>query len=304
MIKHKLKEATKDPAKIIIYLLRRIAKQWDDEFYLKVIYFLTFRKKLNLDNPQTFNEKLQWLKLYDRRPEYTIMVDKYAVRKYVAEKIGNEYLIPLLGVWNDPDDIDFDSLPNQFVLKCNHDSGGICICKDKSKINMEKVKARLRKSLNHDYYKVAREWPYKNVPRKILAECYMKSQDGCDLVDYKIHCFNGKPKFILVCTERFSKNGLCEDFYSIDWDKLDIRRPMVKSNPNNIVKPRLLGVMLDLSEKLSIGLPFVRTDFYIIDNKIYFGELTLYPSGGLTSFDPKDVDIKLGECLKLPNNNQ
>lgn len=299
MIKHKLKEATKDPAKIIIYLLRRIAKQWDDEFYLKVIYFLTFRKKLNLDNPQTFNEKLQWLKLYDRRPEYTIMVDKYAVRKYVAEKIGNEYLIPLLGVWNDPDDIDFDSLPNQFVLKCNHDSGGICICKDKSKINIEKVKARLRKSLNHDYYKVAREWPYKNVPRRIIAEQYMEDESGYELKDYKIFNFNGSPKLIEVDFDRFKSHK--RNIYTIDWNfiNLEIQYP---SDSNKIIeRPKQLDKILTLCQKLSEGIPHIRTDFYVINDKVYFGELTLYHGSGTEKFKPKEWDYKLGQLLQLPD---
>lgn len=270
----------------------------DDE-YLKRKFKAFMGKELNLDNPQTFNEKLQWLKLYNRNPKHTMMVDKYKVRDYIAEKLGEEYLIPLLGVWDDPDDIDFDKLPNQFVLKCNHNSGlGMCICKDKSKLDIKKVKGELRKGLKQDYYLTGREWPYKDVKRKIIAEKFM-TNGAAEPEDYKIHSFNGVPKIILVCKDRFMQSGLTEDFFSEKWEHLDIKRP---GHPNAKVRqkiPAALKEMLGLSEKLSGGIPFVRTDFYLIGGKVYFGEMTFFPASGMEKFVPPSVDEKLGEWLKI-----
>lgn len=271
-----------------------------DEKYLRKLYKASLGTELNLENPISFNEKIQWLKLFDRKPEYTRMVDKYLVRKYVAETIGERYLIPLLGVWNSPDEIDFDSLPNQFVLKCNHNSGlGMCICKDKSKLDIKKVRTELRKGLSDDFYYHGREWPYKNVERKIICEKYMT--DGNDqLSDYKIHNFNGNPRIILVCRDRFKESGLTEDFFSEKWEHLDIHRP---SNPNSrhlIPKPAELDEMLFLSKQLSKNIPFVRTDFYTIQGKVYFGEITFYPASGLESFEPESIDKQFGEWLELP----
>lgn len=274
--------------------------RWSDEEYVKKIYQASMGTPLDLDNPQTFNEKLQWLKLYDRRPEYTMMVDKYLVRKYIADKLGEEYLIPLLGVWDNPDDIDFDKLPNQFVLKCNHNSGlGMCICKNKSKLNIEKVKKELRKGLKQDYYLRGREWPYKDVPRKIIAEKYMT--DGKDeLVDYKIHNFDGIPKVILVCSGRFSINGLQEDFYNTSWEKLDIARPSHPHSKKEQAPPVELEKMLEFSAKLSKGMPFLRTDFYSANRKLYFGEITFYPASGMEKFSPEKWDYELGSWIKIP----
>lgn len=273
----------------------------DDEAYLKRKYKACMGKELNLASPQTFNEKLQWLKLHDRKPEYTMMVDKYAVRKYIADTIGEEYLIPLLGVWDNPDDIDFDALPNQFVLKCNHDSGlGMCICKDKSKIDIDKIKAELRKGLQQDYYLTGREWPYKNVKRRIIAEKYMTTLGMDDLPDYKIHCFNGEPKFILYCSERFSKTGTKEDFLDTNWSKLPFKRPDLKCSDKILKKPSRLNEMLELAKILSRNIPFLRCDFYEIKGNVYFGELTFFPASGLEAFEPEEWDYKLGSWLKLP----
>ena len=271
-----------------------------DEKYLRKMYKASLGTELNLDQPSSFNEKLQWLKLYDHQPEYTKMVDKYLVRKYVAETIGERYLIPLIGVWNSPDEIDFESLPNQFVLKCNHNSGlGMCICKDKSKLDIQKVRDELRKGLADDFYYLGREWPYKNVERKIICEKYMT--DGNDqLSDYKIHNFNGSPRIILVCRDRFKESGLTEDFFSEKWEHLDIHRP---GNPNSrhlIPKPSELDEMLLLAKQLSKNIPFVRTDFYTIDGKVYFGEITFYPASGFEKYEPESIDKQFGEWLKLP----
>ena len=271
-----------------------------DKLYLKLIYWSCMHRKLNLANPRTFNEKLQWLKLYDRRSEYTMMVDKYKVREYVKEQLGEEYLIPLLGVWDDPDEIDFDALPDQFVLKCNHNSGlGMCICKDKSRLDIPKVKAELRNGLAQDYYLSGREWPYKDVPRKIICEKFMTDESG-ELQDYKVHNFEGVPKVILVCSQRFSDKGLREDFYNTSWEKLDLKRPTHPQSENGKVQPIELEKMLDFSARLSGKIPFARTDFYSINGKLYFGEITFFPASGLEKFEPDEWDSKMGDWIMLP----
>ena len=272
----------------------------DDREYLIQKYKSCIGYSLDLDNPQTFNEKLQWLKLYNRKPEYTVMVDKYQVRDYISKKIGAQYLSPLIGVWNYPDELDFDTLPDKFVLKCNHNSGlGMCICKDKSGLNIKKVKAGLKRGLRQDYYLTGREWPYKNVVRKIIAEKFMKSDAG-GLTDYKVHCFNGKPRLILVCKDRFAQTGLTEDFFTPQWEHLDIHRPAHMNAPHKIEKPEKLSEMLTLAEKLSENIPFLRVDFYIIENKIYFSELTFFPASGFEKFVPEQWDMILGSYLQLP----
>ena len=273
-----------------------------DEEYLVRIFKAKMGFDLDLKNPKTFNQKLQWLKLYNRRPEYTMMADKYRVREYIADTIGDQYLIPLLGVWDDPDEIDFDALPNQFVLKCNHNSGlGMCICKDKSKLDIRKTKKQLRKGLDQDYYLLWREWPYKDIPRKIIAEKYMTDDSG-QLNDFKLFCFNGEPKVTLVCSDRFSEKGLREDFYNELWEKMSIKRPAIPVSDVSIEKPVNFEMMNILAKKLAQDMPFVRTDFYEINGKIYFGEMTFFPASGFSGFDPEVWDKMLGEWVILPEN--
>lgn len=271
-----------------------------DQLYLQRMYRACLGKELNLENPKMLNEKLQWIKLYDRKPAYTMMADKYAVRAYIAEKLGEEYLIPLLGVWDDPEEIDFNTLPDQFVLKCNHNSSkGMCICKDKSKLDVKRVKKELKKGLQQDYYLTGREWPYKDIKRRIVAEQYMQC-DTEDLPDYKIHCFNGKPKLVLVCRDRFKATGLTEDFYTENWEHLPIKRPNVANALEQIPKPEQLEQMLRMAKILANNIPFVRVDFYEISGKIYFGEITFFPASGLVSFEPEEWDETFGSWLKLP----
>lgn len=277
---------------------------FSDNIFLRLKYALVFKKNLCIDFPVTFNEKLQWLKLYDRRPEYTVMVDKYLVREYVEKKIGAQYLVPLLGVWDNPSEIDFSALPKQFVLKCNHNSGlGMCICKDKEQLNIAKVKKALHKGLKQNYYLTGREWPYKNVPRKIIAEQFLQSDAG-GLTDYKVHCFNGKPKLILVCKDRFANTGLTEDFFNENWEHLNICRPNHPNAAQTIQKPDQLSQMLELTSELSKGIPFLRVDFYIVNGKIYFSELTFFPASGFEKFVPEEWDYTLGAWLTLPSQKQ
>lgn len=270
-----------------------------DEVYLKRRFKAEMGKDLDLTKPETFNEKLQWLKLYDRRPEYTMMVDKYLVRRYIADTIGEEYLIPLLGVWDDPEQIDFDALPDRFVLKSNHNSGlGMCICKDKSKLDIPMAKAKLAKGLKQNYYLTGREWPYKNVKPRIIAEEYMEDRNG-ELQDYKIMCFDGEVKCSFVCSDRFSEKGLHVTFFDLDWNVLPFERHY-PARKDGLPKPAQYEKMLELAQTLSQGIPFVRVDFYEVDGKVYFGELTLYPGCGFEAFSPEEWDHTLGSWITLP----
>ena len=271
------------------------------------MYWLHLGKKLNLKNPKTFNEKLQWLKLYNHKPEYTIMVDKVKVKEYIAKLIGEEHIIPTLGVWDNPDDIDFDALPNQFVLKCNHNSGtGMCICRDKNKLDIEKAKAKLRKGLKENYFMRWREWPYKNVPRRILAEKFMvdlkqqseaKSRNQVEeLNDYKIFCFNGEPTILFVASDR--ANNVCFDYYDMELNHLDLKQG--GDNYHGEVKlPKHFDEMKELAAKVSKGIPHVRADFYEINDKVYFGELTFFDSSGFAKFTPEEWDSKLGSLINI-----
>ena len=270
-----------------------------DELYLKKEFKLRMGKELNLDAPQTFNEKLQWLKLHNCKPEYTIMVDKYAVKQYVADRIGDEYIIPTLGVWNHFDDINFHTLPNEFVLKCTHDSGGLVICKDKSTFDKTDAKRRIEHCLRRKYYYIHREWPYKNVPPRIIAEQYMTEEENQELIDYKMMCFNSKVKATFVCTNRFNSQGMNVTFYNTEWERLPFERHYPASKVD-IEKPKTYDEMVRLAEKLSEKIPFVRVDFYEIRGKVYFGELTFYPGSGFEEFSPEQWDKTLGEWLQLP----
>lgn len=273
-----------------------------DKEYLKREYRALMGYELDLNNPKTFNEKLQWLKLNNRKPEYTMMVDKYLVRQYIADKLGEEYLIPILGVWDDPDEIDFERLPNKFVLKCNHNSGlGMCICKDKTKLNIDKTKKKLKKGIKQDYYMLHREWPYKNVKRKIIAEKYMIEANDEDLKDYKFMCFNGEVKCSFVCSDRFSDDGMKVTFFDTNWNVMPFERHYPKST-ETIQKPINYKKMIEFAEKLSKGIPFLRVDFYEIEGKIYFGELTFFPGSGFEEFTPNEADYELGKLIKLTSN--
>ena len=306
-------QSYKNPRHIMLHIrerkLRRVdLSQLSDEDCLK-LYFRTYLGyKLDLNNPQTFNEKIQWLKLYDRNPEYTKLVDKYLVRDFVKEKIGGDYLIPLIGVWDRPEDIDFSSLPNKFVLKCNHNSGkGMYICHDKSQLDINQVMAGLREGLNEDYYMRCREWPYKNVNRKIVCEEYISDKndesgkgESNHLTDYKFMCFGGKVKCEFICVDRFEKTGIRINFYDPEWNLLPFTRHY-PSTKKEVPPPVNLKKMIELAEILSEGIPFVRVDFYESDGRIYFGEMTFYPGSGFEEFTPFRWDRTLGDWIELPS---
>lgn len=269
-----------------------------DALYLKCKFYNELGYRLNLKAPSTFNEKLQWLKLYDRRPIYTKMVDKYEVKQYVADIIGEEFIIPTLGVWDEFDDIDFEALPDQFVLKCTHDSGGLVICKDKSKFDVDEARTKIQGCLDTDYYLLGREWPYKNVRRRIIAEAYLADEFVTELKDYKLMCFNGCVKCTFVCSERYSSEGLKVTFFDREWNQMPFERHYPASMVP-IVKPRQYEKMIELAEKIGADIPFVRVDFYEMNGQIFFGEITLYPGCGFEEFIPAEWDYILGEWILL-----
>ena len=284
--------------KIIIKLKYHHLLDWmPDKQYLELMYWTLMHRKLDLQNPQSFNEKLQWLKLYDRNPDYTHMVDKYEAKKYVADRIGERYIIPTLGVWDSFDEIDFEALPNQFVLKCTHDSGGLVICKDKSKLDLRCAREKLEKSLKTDYYLNWREWPYKNVKPRIIAEKYMEDNKDKELRDYKIYCFNGKMKMLLVVQDRGIK-ATKGDYFDEYYHHLDLTWgfPHAEQVPDI---PDSIHIMRELAEILSKGLPEVRVDFYYANGKVYFGEMTFFDGSGFEKIEPYDWDLKLGSWVDI-----
>lgn len=272
-----------------------------DDVYLERLFKAKVGTELNLSNPKTFNEKLQWLKLFDRRPEYTTMVDKYAVKQWVADRIGEEYIIPTLGVWNNFDEIDVNALPDQFVLKCTHDSGSVVICRDKHKFSKEDARKKINHLLKRNYYLCSREWPYKNVQPRILAEQYLEDNaEREELTDYKIHCYNGVPKVVQIISNRFAESGMCNDHYTTDWERLDLRRSHYRNAEEGSKRPDELPQLLESAAILSNGIPYIRVDFYIVNHRIYFGELTFFPASGFNPFDPEYYDGLFGSWIKLP----
>jgi hypothetical protein len=294
---HKIKKAFCCPEIILFRLVPH--RLLSDRIYLKAQYFLKTGQKLNFDNPLLFNEKIQWLKLYDRHPEYSAMVDKYEVRKYVTQTIGEEYLIPLLGVWNTFDEIPFDTLPDEFVLKCTHDSGSIVICQNERTFDLTKNHNFFKNRLAINYYWKNREWVYKNIKPRIIAEKLMIDESGFELKDYKIFCFNGEPKIIQVDSGRFTDHK--RNFYSPEWEYQHFSLKYPTDPHITIEKPEPLELMLDLAGKLSAGKIHVRVDLYVIKSKIYFGELTFYHESGYGRFDPPEWNKVFGDWMILPN---
>ena len=289
----------KEPRKILLYILNVTARFWPDKLFLKLKFYLIMGQKLDLKNPRSFNEKLQWLKLNDIHPEYTQMVDKVEVKAYVASIIGEEYIIPTLGIYESVDDIDFDKLPQQFVLKCTHDSGGVVICKDKTKLDIEREKLKLKKGWGRNYFKYNREYPYRDVKPRIIAEAYMKDESEYELKDYKFFCFNGEPRFFKIDFDR-QKNHRA-NYYNLDMNLQEFGEKDFSPNPSvKFLKPTNFDKMVSIARQLAANIPFVRIDLYNVKGEIYFGEITFFPASGMGQFTLKEWDYKFGEWIKLP----
>lgn len=272
-----------------------------DEKYLKMRAHDLLGYDLNLEDPKTYCEKLQWLKLYNRNPRYTTMVDKYEVKRYVSDLVGDEHVIPLLGVYDSYDEIDFDKLPDQFILKCTHNSGGFAVCKNKADFDITAEKKKFDKMLKENYYWKTREWPYKNVRPRIIAEKYIDSLGNPDSIEYKVTCFDGKVGFITICQGpahvEFWKRTNDHFTPEFEWLPWWVNYEHAKVRPE---KPEQWDKLIELAEKLSKGMPVIRVDFYVIDGEVYFGEFTFYTWGGFMHFHPKEWDRKLGDMIKLP----
>lgn len=297
-----IKKYFSNPNVILLGLLTHFGGGISDKIYLKLLYRLRMGKKLNLKNPSRFTEKLQWLKLYYRKPEFTRMVDKITAKEYVANILGNQFIIPTLGIWQHFDDIDFNKLPDKFVLKTNHSGGGggVIICKDKNFLDKPKARNIIERSLKHKIYPISREWPYKDVKPMILAEDLLEDDSGKGLIDYKFFCFDGIPKVMLIATNRFSSHNF--NYFDMDFRPLPI--VSVSGAPadyDSIAKPAAFEEMKDIAKKLSSGLPHLRVDLYEAAGRVYFGELTFFDSSGFDNLNSDTVDLLWGSWMTLPS---
>ncbi|WP_218669540.1 ATP-grasp fold amidoligase family protein [Marinococcus halophilus] len=281
-------------SQILKSFLMKISKLFSDKIYLKIKYRQVTGNNLNLKNPKTFNEKIQWLKLYARKNEQISRVDKYKVRAYISETIGSQYLVPLIGVFDNVEDIDWDSFPNKFVLKCTHGSGSNIVCTNKSELNIKETKKKLKKWMKSNWYWYGREWPYKSLKPKIICEEYL----GENIVDYKFMCFHGEPKLIQIHQNR-GMNNQTLDFYNERWEKTNISRE-TPTDKKEIAKPDNFEEMLSIAKKLSQNEIHVRIDLYEVKGKIYFGEITYFTTSGFAVFGKREYDELLGEWIKLP----
>ena len=300
---NKLKKILKDPARVLMFLSSRRILRIEDKKYLSLLFRLRMKEKLNWDNPKTYSEKLQWLKIYDRNPLYIKLVDKYEVKKYVSEKIGEEYIIPTLGDWNNANEIDYERLPNQFVLKCTHDSGGLFIVTNKEKTDCKRINKKLNKCLKHNFYYGKREWPYKDVKPRIIAEKYMIDNKSNELKDYKFFCFDGIPRYMYIARDRNNVAETKFDFYDMNFEHIDLTNGHPNSDSIN-QKPENFEKMKELASKLSKSIPQVRVDFYEANGKVYFGEMTFFHMSGLVPFNPPEWDEKFGKCIDLSKINR
>ena len=271
-----------------------------DKVWLKLMYRYKFGKRLNLQNPISFNEKIQWLKLYDHNPTHVQLVDKNKVKQYVESIIGKDHIIPTIGIWSSFDEIDFNTLPDQFVLKCTHDSGGLCICKSKAEFDVSKAKSKIDNSIKRNYFLDYREWPYKSVVPQIIAEPYLQDRIEHELKDYKFFCFNGSVQFFKIDFDRFTKHRA--NYYDRNLTLLPFGEGDYPRDYTKVIKmPARINEMIDMAEKLAGEEPFVRVDLYYCNGEIYFGEMTFFPASGFGAFTPPEWDEKIGEFLKLPN---
>lgn len=294
-------KALMHPNLILHFILGQLAPYIsNDRMYIRMKYRLNLRRKCNLDTPKMFQEKLQWIKLNDRKPIYHQMVDKIEAKKFIADKIGEEYVIPMLGMWERFEDIDFDALPDRFILKCSFDSGSYYICKDKSKLNKEEIKKHLLVNWKHDYYCYSREWPYKGLKHRILAEPLLNDDTGEYLTDYKFYTFNGVPMFFYVTSNRGGEGGLKEDFFDVNGILMQLNQEGYYNNPKTPLLPKNLSRMIDFAAKLAKGTYHLRVDFYEVAGKLYCGELTFFDGGGFCLFTPDKYNRIIGDWIKLP----
>lgn len=294
-LKRKIRYVVNDPLLILFHIVESLRYVIPDKLYLHLRFFSIMRKFINFKNPITYSEKLQWIKLYDRNPQYTVLVDKYKSKEYVKNIIGDGHCIPFLGIYESFDEIDFNLLPNQFVIKCSHNCG-VVICKNKSIFDIKSAKKIIDKTMANNYFYYSREWPYKNVPRKVIVEKYMVDESGVELKDYKFFCFNGEPKFFFIATDRDVDTKF--DFFDMDFNHLDI----IQGHPNAtkpIVKPANFDEMIRIARILSKGLRHVRIDLYNVNGNIFFGEYTFFHFGGMVPFVPEKWDKTIGEYLDL-----
>lgn len=292
-------ESVKSPKFGIELLVRNTACKFiSDKNYIQFVAKLRFGKTFDLQDPKTFNEKLNWLKLYDRKPLYTKLADKYAVKSYVRDLIGDEYVVPCFGVWEHFDDIDFDKLPSSFVLKCTHDSSGAVICKDKAELDLKEIRSFVDRCLRKNNFYHSREWAYKDIPHKVIADMLLDDGSGHELRDYKFWCFNGVPKY-MYCTNK--AEDIFENFYDMDFNPVEINHGFRRQVPE-FNCPKEFHLMKDLAAKLSSGIPFVRVDFFDVKGRVYFGEFTFYDWAGFRPFADDKWDVYLGSLIDLSNN--
>lgn len=295
-----------NPSAFCDAIIKNFFRFLPDKCYLSLRYRCRMGKWIDWENPQTFTEKIQWLKIYNRRPEYVKMVDKHAVKEFVADVIGEKYIIPTLGTWESAEDIEWNSLPDQFVLKTTHGGGscGVVICTDKNSLDISNTVSKLTKSLKRDrIYDTLKEWPYKGVQPRVIAEQFISPSvfsQKTDLIDYKFFCFNGEPLYCQVIRDRTTNETI--DFYDMEWNHQEFvgLNPTVRNGDIPVERPQKLDEMKDICQKLSKDIPFIRVDLYVVDNHVYFGELTFFPASGLGSFTPEIWQYKLGELIQLP----
>lgn len=271
----------------------------DDSIFVRLLWKAKTGTALNLNHPKSFNEKLQWLKLYNKRPEYTIMVDKVKVKDYVASVIGKDFVIPTLGVWDDPEKINFNKLPDKFVIKCNHNSGtGMYICTDKKQMDVKKVKEGLKKGLKENYFIYNREYPYKDVPRRIIAEQFLEpDKELKDLMDYKLFCFDGEVKIIEVDYNRFIHHN--RNLYTPEWKRMEVEIEFPSEPGKEFQRPNGLEMAIEAAQKLSKGIPHVRVDFYIVNGHVYFGEMTFFHGSGMEKITPASFNEEMGSWIHV-----
>lgn len=283
------------------YLSKLGVFNWmNDESYLKLLYQVRTGEKLNLDNPTRLNEKLQWLKINNRKTQYTMLADKYLVKEYIKESIGEKYVVPLLGMWENVEDINFDLLPEKFVIKCNHTSStGVVICRDKKELNLNDVKTQLKTGLKTNYYYRSREWPYKNIKRVIFAEEFLENQDGSEIIDYKFYCYGGEPRYFMVsygeASHHVRNHKFDMDLRSIDYLFKD--KPVI--DEESICMPNNIQEMIAIVRKLAVGFPHIRIDLYNVNGKVYFGEFTFYSGGGFINIKSREYEQQLADYIDV-----